>query len=147
MLRLYFSMESWETERYKKSITNFQVDEWKTNASLTLLNIAQCFILNGALFALALYCAWLVWEGELTVGDFVLMGTYFMQLMSPLNWIGTLYRVIQESFINMENMFDLMNEEVEVKDLPGSKPYQKNQKSPEIEFEEPPLPWLERKIT
>ena len=87
-------MESWETERYKKSITNFQVDEWKTNASLTLLNIAQCFILNGALFALALYCAWLVWEGELTVGDFVLMGTYFMQLMSPLNWIGTLYRVI-----------------------------------------------------
>ena len=45
----------------------------------------------------------------------------------------------------MENMFDLMNEELEVKDLPGSKPYQKNQKSPEVEFEEPPLPWLERK--
>ena len=132
----YFSMESWETKRYKQSITSYQVEEYKTNASLALLNIAQCFILNGALFALALYCAWLVWEGELTVGDFVLMGTYFMQLMSPLNWIGTLYRIIQESFINMENMFDLMNEEVEVKDLPHSKPYEKNIKSPEIEFKD-----------
>ena len=128
-------MDSWETERYKKSINNLLVDERKTNASLALLNIVQCFILNGAFFALAFYCAWLVWEGELTVGDFVLMGTYFMQLMSPLNWIGTLYRVIQESFINMENMFDLMNEEVEVKDLPGSKPYE-NTKSPEIEFKD-----------
>jgi ATP-binding cassette subfamily B (MDR/TAP) protein 6 len=46
------------------------------------------------------------------VGDYVLLGTYFLQLMTPLNWLGTLYRVIQESFINMENMFDLMEEKV-----------------------------------
>ena len=70
-------------------------------------------ILNGALVALALYCSYLVSEERvLTVGDFVLLGTYFMQLMTPLNYIGTLYRIIQESFVNMENMFDLMNEEV-----------------------------------
>ena len=54
----------------------------------------------------------MVAERQLTIGDFVLLGTYFQQLMGPLNWLGTLYRVIQESFINMENMFDLMNEEV-----------------------------------
>ena len=130
----YFSMETRETERYRNTITNYQVEEWKTNASLALLNIAQCLILNGAMLALALYCAWLVWEGDLTVGDFILMASYFMQLMIPLNWIGSLYRIIQEAFINMENMFDLMNEEVEVKDLPGSESYQKNEKSPEIEF-------------
>ena len=127
----YFSMETWETERYGTSITTYQVEEWKTNASLALLNIAQGFILNGAMLALALYCAWLVWEGELSVGDFILMAAYFMQLMIPLNWIGSLYRIIQEAFINMENMFDLMNEDVEVKDLPGSESYQKNDKSPE----------------
>ena len=96
------------------------MEEWKTVASLVVLNSIQCFLLNGALLALGLYCAWLVWEGELTVGDFVLMGSYFMQLMTPLYWIGTLYRIIQENFIDMENMFDLMNEEVEVRDLPGS---------------------------
>ncbi len=75
--------------------------------------MAQTVVFNGALVALALYCSYLVSEERvLTVGDFVLLGTYFMQLMAPLNYIGTLYRIIQESFINMENMFDLMNEEV-----------------------------------
>ena len=89
------------------------MEEWKTNASLTFLNMAQTVVFNGALVALALYCSYLVSEERvLTVGDFVLLGTYFMQLMTPLNYIGTLYRIIQESFVNMENMFDLMNEEV-----------------------------------
>ena len=75
--------------------------------------MVQMVVLNGALVALTLYCSYLVSEErELTVGDFVLLGTYFMQLMTPLNYIGTLYRIIQESFVNMENMFDLMNEEV-----------------------------------
>ena len=75
--------------------------------------MVQMIVLNGALVALTLYCSYLVSEERvLTVGDFVLLGTYFMQLMTPLNYIGTLYRIIQESFVNMENMFDLMNEEV-----------------------------------
>ena len=75
--------------------------------------MVQMIVLNGALVALALYCSYLVSEERvLTVGDFVLLGTYFMQLMTPLNYIGVLYRIIQESFVNMENMFDLMNEEV-----------------------------------
>jgi len=131
----YFSMEDWETERYKNSIELYQVEEWKTNASLTFLNLVQMVVLNGALVALALYCSYLVSEERvLTVGDFVLLGTYFMQLMTPLNYIGTLYRIIQESFVNMENMFDLMNEEMDVHDLPDCKPYKKTDRPPSVEF-------------
>jgi len=131
----YFSMEDWETERYKNSIELYQVEEWKTNASLTFLNLVQMIVLNGALVALALYCSYLVSEERvLTVGDFVLLGTYFMQLMTPLNYIGTLYRIIQESFVNMENMFDLMNEEMDVHDLPDCKPYKKTERPPSVEF-------------
>jgi len=131
----YFSMEDWETERYKNSIELFQVEEWKTNASLTFLNLVQMIVLNGALVALALYCSYLVSEERvLTVGDFVLQGTYFMQLMTPLNYIGTLYRIIQESFVNMENMLDLMNEEMDVHDLPDCKPYKKTDLPPSVEF-------------
>ena len=75
--------------------------------------MVQMAVLNGALVALALYCSYLVSEERvLTVGDYVLLGTYYMQLMTPLNYIGTLYRIIQESFVNMENMFDLMNVQV-----------------------------------
>ena len=75
--------------------------------------MVQLAVLNGALVALALYCSYLVSEERvLTMGDYVLLGTYYMQLMTPLNYIGTLYRIIQESFVNMENMFDLMNVQV-----------------------------------
>jgi len=131
----YFSMEDWETERYRSAIELYQVEEWKTNASLTFLNMVQMIILNGALVALAVYCSYLVSEERvLTVGDFVLLGTYFMQLMTPLNYIGTLYRIIQESFVNMENMFDLMNEEMDVQDLPDCKPYKKTDRPPAVEF-------------
>jgi len=131
----YFSMEDWETERYRNAIELYQVEEWKTNASLTFLNMVQMIILNGALVALAVYCSYLVSEERvLTVGDFVLLGTYFMQLMTPLNYIGTLYRIIQESFVNMENMFDLMNEEMDVQDLPDCKPYKKTDRPPAVEF-------------
>merc|ERR1712088_261922 len=116
-----------------ETVKYFSMEEWKTNASLTFLNLVQMVVLNGALVALALYCSYLVSEERvLTVGDFVLQGTYFMQLMTPLNYIGTLYRIIQESFVNMENMFDLMNEEMDVHDLPDCKPYKKTDLPPSV---------------
>ncbi|XP_033003484.1 ATP-binding cassette sub-family B member 6, mitochondrial, partial [Lacerta agilis] len=57
---------------------------------------------------------------SLQVGDYVLFGTYIIQLYTPLNWFGTYYRMIQSSFVDMENMFDLFSEEEEVKDEPGA---------------------------
>lgn len=53
------------------------------------------------------------------VGDFVLFGTYIIQLYMPLNWFGTYYRMIQTNFIDMENMFDLLKEEAEVSEERG----------------------------
>jgi len=131
----YFAMEDWEVSRYKDTILKYQVEEWKANASLVLLNIFQGFVMNGGFLGIALYCAYMVSEKDLTVGDFVLLGTYFQQLMGPLNWLGTLYRVIQESFINMENMFDLMNEKVEVSDKVKALNYINEDVSPEINFD------------
>merc|ERR1719427_2418605 len=131
----YFAMESWEVGRYKDTILKYQVEEWKANASLVLLNLFQGFVMNGGFLGIALYCAYLVSDRVLTVGDFVLLGTYFQQLMGPLNWLGTLYRVIQESFINMENMFDLMNEKIEVSDKDKALTFLKEEASPEIEFD------------
>ena len=75
-----------------------QTEEFKSLASLTLLNFIQSVIMNGALLTGSLYCAYLVADSSLTVGDYVLFGTYILQLTVPLNWIGTLYRVIQVIF-------------------------------------------------
>jgi len=120
--------------------------EWKSSASLTLLNLFQSVVINLGLFGISIYCAFLVAGHQFTVGDYVLLGSYFLQLMTPLNWLGTLYRVIQESFINMENMFDLMEEKVEVEDLPTAvELVNKSGQPPDIEFRDVSFGYLDNR--
>merc|ERR1719513_204108 len=70
----YFSAEGWECERYREAIVDYQTEEWKSSASLIMLNIFQGFTMNGGFLGLGLYCSFLVSNGSLTVGDFVLLG-------------------------------------------------------------------------
>uniref|UniRef100_A0A8C3HGX5 ATP binding cassette subfamily B member 6 (LAN blood group) n=1 Tax=Chrysemys picta bellii TaxID=8478 RepID=A0A8C3HGX5_CHRPI len=112
----YYNAESYEVNRFNDAILKYQVSEWKVNASLALLNQTQNLIIGLGLLAGSLLCAYFVTEKRFQVGDFVLFGTYIIQLYTPLNWFGTYYRMIQSSFIDMENMFELFNEEQEVKD-------------------------------
>uniref|UniRef100_A0A8C8SHZ6 ATP-binding cassette sub-family B member 6 n=1 Tax=Pelusios castaneus TaxID=367368 RepID=A0A8C8SHZ6_9SAUR len=112
----YYNAESYEVNRFNDAILKYQVSEWKTNASLALLNQTQNLIIGLGLLAGSLLCAYFVAEERFQVGDFVLFGTYIIQLYTPLNWFGTYYRMIQSSFIDMENMFELFKEEQEVKD-------------------------------
>ncbi|XP_030635947.1 ATP-binding cassette sub-family B member 6 isoform X2 [Chanos chanos] len=112
----YYNAESYEVSRFEDAILKYQVSEWKTNASLALLNQTQNLIIGLGLLAGSLLCAYFVTEGKFKVGDYVLFGTYIIQLYTPLNWFGTYYRMIQNSFIDMESMFKLFTEEKEVKD-------------------------------
>ncbi|KAF6112496.1 ATP binding cassette subfamily B member 6 (Langereis blood group) [Phyllostomus discolor] len=118
----YYNAEGYEVDRYREAILKYQGLEWKSSASLVLLNQTQNLVIGLGLLAGSLLCAYFVSEQKLQVGDFVLFGTYIIQLYMPLNWFGTYYRMIQTNFIDMENMFDLLKEETEVKDLPGAGP-------------------------
>ncbi|KAG9349028.1 hypothetical protein JZ751_029346 [Albula glossodonta] len=112
----YYNAENYEVNRFQDAILKYQVSEWKTNASLALLNQTQNLIIGCGLLAGSLLCAYFVTENKFKVGDYVLFGTYIIQLYTPLNWFGTYYRMIQNSFIDMESMFKLFTEEEEVKD-------------------------------
>ncbi|XP_060923111.1 ATP-binding cassette sub-family B member 6 [Limanda limanda] len=112
----YYNAENYEVARFEDFILKYQASEWKTQASLAFLNQTQNLIIGSGLLAGSLLCAYFVTEGKFQVGDFVLFGTYIIQLYTPLNWFGTYYRVIQNSFIDMENMIKLFEEEEEVKD-------------------------------
>ncbi|XP_067116795.1 ATP-binding cassette sub-family B member 6 [Osmerus mordax] len=112
----YYNAEHYEVSRFEDAILQYQASEWKTQASLALLNQSQNLIIGSGLLAGSLLCAYFVTEGKFQVGDFVLFGTYIIQLYTPLNWFGTYYRMIQNSFIDMESMFKLFKEEEEVKD-------------------------------
>ncbi|XP_068102109.1 ATP-binding cassette sub-family B member 6 [Hyperolius riggenbachi] len=118
----YYNAEDYEVNRFNDSILKYQVSEWKVNATLAFLNQTQNLIIGLGLLAGSLLCAYFVTENKFKVGDYVLFGTYIIQLYTPLNWFGTYYRMIQNSFIDMENMFELFGEEQEVKDVVNASP-------------------------
>ncbi|GFR81505.1 ATP-binding cassette sub-family B member 6, mitochondrial-like [Elysia marginata] len=121
----YYEASDWERDRYGAAILAYQKAEWNSTSSLNLLNLIQNMVNTVGLAAGSILCAWAVVHGindlNLTVGDYVLFGTYLAQLYVPLNWLGTYYRMIQQAFIDMENMFDLLDKELEVEDSPYAK--------------------------
>lgn len=113
----YYAAEDYEIKRYGEAVVKFQTEEWKTLASLNLLNSVQNFFMAAGLVSGTLLCAKLIVDKEgLTVGDYVLFSAYTLQFYAPLNWFGTYYRMIQRAFIDMENMLTLLKEEEEIKD-------------------------------
>ncbi|KJH53156.1 ABC transporter, ATP-binding protein [Dictyocaulus viviparus] len=120
----YYGNEKYEVDRFRHAIQSFQLAEWRSNASLALLNFLQNGLIGISMTVGSVLIAYLVVVDRiLTVGDYVLFTTYILQLYAPLNFFGTVYRTIQRSFIDMENMFDLMDEEVDVRDIPNAIDY------------------------
>ena len=93
-LRIYILFDNKRMQHIYCKIIKFQDGEWKTFASMYLLNMSQGVIMNGGLLIGSLYCAYLVSAGNKTVGDYALFGSYIAQVMVPLNWLGTLYRYL-----------------------------------------------------
>ncbi|CAH1788119.1 unnamed protein product [Owenia fusiformis] len=119
----YYGAEEWEVNRYKEAIVKYQEMSWISIATLNMLNFVQAIVMNGGHLGGSMYCAWYITHDMgLTVGDFVLFMSYLSQLYGPLSMLGSNYRMIQQCFIDMENMFDLFDEPLEVKDAPDAKP-------------------------
>lgn len=117
----YYGAEQYEVDAYRDAIMKYQKEEFLSLLTLNILNTSQNIILCIGLLCGSMLCVYLVAHHQtLTVGDFVLFFTYLMDLYMPLNWFGTYYRAIQKNFVDMENMFDLLKEEEEVVDAPGS---------------------------
>lgn len=112
----FYNAERFECKEYTSTVDEFQVAEWMSNATMSLLNLGQNFIVQFGLLAGALLSAKRVSEGEMTVGDFTMLLTYITQLYAPLNWFGTYYRVIQKNFIDMEKLLELFDEPIELQD-------------------------------
>ena len=118
----YYGAESYEVERVTSAIVSYQAAEWRSLVSLNVMNLSQNVIISLGLLLGSALCAYRVVQGVLTVGDFVLYCTYIIQLYSPLNYFGTYYRMIQQAFVDMENMFDLLDVHPEIADLPNATP-------------------------
>jgi ATP-binding cassette subfamily B protein len=116
----YFGNEDHESSRYDKSLRNYENASVRSITTLSLVNIGQGFIIGVGLVVVLLMAAQGIKDGTLTIGDFTAVYAYMIQLYLPLNFLGFVYREIKQSLVDMEYMFSLLGEEVEVGDKPNA---------------------------
>lgn len=118
----YFGAEEREARRYDGAMEKYAQAALKTAYSLAFLNFGQAFLITGGLVAVMVMAAIGVEQGHLTVGDFVMVNAYMIQITMPLNFLGSVYREIRQALVDMGEMFDLLEQPSEVADKPGAKP-------------------------
>jgi len=116
----YFGAEERETARYDRSMAAYEDAAVKTATSLSALNAGQAAIIAVGLVAVMAMAAQGVQAGTLTVGDFVMVNAYIVQITMPLGFLGTVYREIRQALVDMAEMFRLIDQPPEVSDRPGA---------------------------
>ena len=116
----YFNNESHELARVDEALKTYEQAAVKSRESLSLLNVSQAVVVISGITIMLIMAALNIHNGTMTVGGFVVVNTYLMQLSIPLNFLGTVYREIRQALVDMENMFTLLEEVPEIKDLPGA---------------------------
>jgi len=117
----YFGNEAHEAVRYDAALARYERAAVRVQVSLNMLNLGQAAIIAVALTVIMLMAAHGVQDGSMTVGKFVLINTYLMQLYQPLNFLGMVYMTIKQGLVDMEQMFSLLRIEQEVADKPGAR--------------------------
>ena len=112
----YFNAEKVEAARYDESMKQYEAAALKTSYSLSFLNVGQAFLITGGLVAVMIMAAIGVQNGSLTVGDFVMVNAYMIQITMPLNFLGTVYREIRQALVDMSEMFELLAQAPDVID-------------------------------
>ncbi len=115
-----FGNEDAESKRYAGALMGWVHASLKSNASLAFLNIGQAVIVAAGLTVLMAMAASGVIDGSMTLGDFVMVNAFLIQLYIPLNFMGSIYRDINHSLIDMARMFDLLDEKPEVVQSPSA---------------------------
>ncbi|GKU02389.1 iron-sulfur clusters transporter mitochondrial [Fusarium langsethiae] len=130
----YFNNERFEVARYDKALQQYEKNSIKVATSLALLNSGQNIIFSSALTGMMYLAANGVAEGTLTVGDLVMVNQLVFQLSVPLNFLGSVYRELRQSLLDMETLFNLQKVNANIKEKAGAKPLVLS-KGGEIKFE------------
>nr|WP_314073887.1 ABC transporter ATP-binding protein/permease [uncultured Roseococcus sp.] len=118
----YFNNEAHEARRYDESLSRYETAYARSEVSLNALNAGQALIMSVGLTVVMLLAGRGIVGGTMTVGDFVMVNSYLIQLYLPLNFLGFAYREIKQGLTDMEAMFNLLDVPQEIADAPGAKP-------------------------
>ncbi len=116
----YFNAETREADRYDGAMKQYETAAVKTGLSLSFLNVGQAALITTGLVIVMVMSAMGVQAGTLTVGDFVMVNAYMIQITMPLNFLGTVYREIRQALVDMGEMFGLLGQPAEVNDAPDA---------------------------
>lgn len=116
----YFGAERRETARYDVAMNKYERNSVKAYQSLAVLNFGQAAIFSVALTIAMWMCVDGIRNGTNTIGDFVLINALLIQLYTPLNFMGTVYREIKQATLNIEEMFALLGRDPEIVDKPDA---------------------------
>jgi ABC transporter ATM len=130
----YFNNEKFEVARYNMALKEYEKSSIKVATSLAFLNSGQNIIFSSALTAMMYLACDGVAHGSLTVGDLVMVNQLVFQLSVPLNFLGSVYRELRQSLLDMETLFSLQKVNVSITDKPDAKPLSLV-KGGEIKFE------------
>jgi ABC-type transport system involved in Fe-S cluster assembly fused permease/ATPase subunit len=112
----YFNNEEHEYKRLDESLQEYEKESINNQYSLSYLNIAQTFVIMTGITIMLVMSAFDIRAGSLTIGGFVVINAYMLQLYQPLNFFGTVYREIRQSLTDMENLFSLWEEKPNLSD-------------------------------
>lgn len=117
----YFSNEEFEASRYDSSLAEWEAARRKNRLSLFALNSGQALIIALSQTSMLALAAWHVRGGLLSLGDFVLINQFMLQLFMPLGFLGFVYREIKSSLANIEQLFALLEKQPAISDSPDAK--------------------------
>ena len=117
----YFTNENYEAKAYDEQLSHWEQAKTQNRLSLFALNAGQAIIISLSITAMLGLAAYQVTYQQMTLGDFVLINAFMMQLFIPLNFLGFVYREIKNSLANIENMFGLLLKNPKVQDKEDAK--------------------------
>lgn len=118
----YFGNEEMEAKRFDGAMAKYEGAAIRMWTSLGFLNFGQAVIFWVGMIVIGVMSVQGVVSGAITVGDFVLINTFMMQIYRPLNFIGFVYREIRQGLTDIEQMFALLDQDAEIEDKPNAKP-------------------------
>ena len=131
----YFNNEKHEADRYDRALERYEKAAVRVQVSLNMLNLGQAAIIAVGLTAIMLMAADDMHDGGMSIGKFVLVNTYLIQLYQPLNFLGMVYMTIKQGLVDMEQMFGLLRVEREIVDKPDALTLTAHGAAGEVRFE------------